>query len=100
MVAIKVITFHEKIVSFPKSILEELFIATKKVWEDKKGSIRPLTGLNCKAGSFDAMEGKLDQDKKNEDLRVEIQNVLDGDSEYQKAKIRIREQLKELGIIR
>lgn len=63
--------------SFPKTILEKIFISTKKVWEKNREKIRPLIGLNCKAGSFDAMEGKLDQDKINEELRVKVQNFLD-----------------------
>jgi hypothetical protein len=60
----------------PKKILEDIFKACKIVWEKNRTSIRPLIGLNCKAGSFDAMAGSLDQDKKNEELRAKILNIL------------------------
>jgi hypothetical protein len=62
--------------SFKKSTLEDIFHAAKKVWEKQRESIRPLTGLNCKAGSFDAMEGRLDQDKINENQRSVVAESL------------------------
>ena len=62
--------------SFPKTVLKELYTATKKMWRKKRETIRPLIGLNCKAGSFDALEGTLDQDKKNEEQRIITHNIL------------------------
>jgi len=59
-----------------KAILQEIYNAAEKAWSEKREEVRPLIGLNSKAGSFDGMAGTLEQDKKNEELRTKVRKYL------------------------
>jgi hypothetical protein len=64
-------------VIIPLSILQNIFDSTMDIWQDHKNDIRPLVGLNCVAGSFDAMVGDFSQHRKNEEQRNIIKKFLD-----------------------
>lgn len=57
-------------ISFNKKHLIPMYEGCEDVWGEFKNICRPLIGLNCVAGSFDAMKGDLSPIKNNEEIRL------------------------------